>query len=219
MKWGENHSFVSDSLRTHGLSSPWNSPGQNTGVGSHSLLQGIFLTHRLKPDLPHCRRILSQLRHKRDWLFFLHINIVILLYANLHLRFSLKKVNILIISVQFSSVMSNSLWPHGLQHVRPPCPSLTSRAFSNSCPSSQWWHPAISISVVPFSSCFNLSQHGVFSKESGLHIRWPKDWSFNFNISPSNQFFGTQLSLVQLSHPYMTTGETTTLTRWTFVSN
>ena len=55
---------------------------------------------------------------------------------------------------QFScSVVSNSLWPHGLQHTRLPCPSRTSRACSNSWPSSRWCHPTISSSVVPFSSC------------------------------------------------------------------
>ena len=57
-------------------------------------------------------------------------------------------------SVQFRcSVQSNSLWPHGLQHARPPCPSPTPRACSNLCPSSQWCHPTISSSVIPFSSC------------------------------------------------------------------
>ena len=57
-------------------------------------------------------------------------------------------------SVQFScSVMSDSLWPHELQHARPPCPSPTLGVHSNSCPSSQWCHPAISSSVVPFSFC------------------------------------------------------------------
>ena len=50
--------------------------------------------------------------------------------------------------------MSDSLWPHGLQHSRPPCSSLTPRVYSNSCPLSWWCHPAISSSVVPFSSCF-----------------------------------------------------------------
>ena len=56
-------------------------------------------------------------------------------------------------SVQFScSVVSNSLWPHGLQHARPPCPSTTPMIYSNSCPLSQWCHPTISSSVVPFSS-------------------------------------------------------------------
>ena len=57
-------------------------------------------------------------------------------------------------SVQFScSIVSNSLWPHGLQHTRLPCPSPTPRACSNSCPLSQWRHPTISSSVVLFSSC------------------------------------------------------------------
>ena len=56
-------------------------------------------------------------------------------------------------SVQFSrSVVSNSLWLHGLQDSRPPCPSPTPRDYTNSCPLSQWCHPAISSSVVPFSS-------------------------------------------------------------------
>ena len=56
-------------------------------------------------------------------------------------------------SVQFShSVVSNSLWPHGLQHARPPCPSPTPGPCSNSCPLSRWCHPTISTSVVPFSS-------------------------------------------------------------------
>ena len=57
-------------------------------------------------------------------------------------------------SVQFSrSVVSDSLWPHEPQHARPPCPSPTPGVHSNSCPSSRWCHPAISSSVVPFSSC------------------------------------------------------------------
>ena len=55
---------MSDSLWHHGLYSPWKSPGQNTGVGSLSLLQGIFPTQGLNPGLPHCRQILYQLSHK-----------------------------------------------------------------------------------------------------------------------------------------------------------
>ena len=62
--------------------------------------------------------------------------------------------NIQFSSVQFShSVVSNSLWPHESQHARPPCPSPTPRVHSDSHPSSRWCHPAISSSVVPFSSC------------------------------------------------------------------
>ena len=57
-------------------------------------------------------------------------------------------------SVQFrSSVMSDSLWPHEPQHGRPPCPSPTPRVHPNPCPSSQWCHPTISSSVIPFPSC------------------------------------------------------------------
>ena len=57
-------------------------------------------------------------------------------------------------TVQFSRwVVSDSLWPNGLQHARPPCPSPTSRVYSNSSPLSWWCHPAISSSVVPSSSC------------------------------------------------------------------
>ena len=60
-------------------------------------------------------------------------------------------------SVQFSrSVMSDSLQAHELQHARPPCPSPTPGVHSNSCPLSRWYHPAISSSVVPFSSCPQL---------------------------------------------------------------
>ena len=62
------------------------------------------------------------------------------------------------LSIQFShSVVSDSLPPHGLQQARLPCPSLTPRACSDSCPSSWWCHPAISSSVVPFSSCPQFS--------------------------------------------------------------
>ena len=60
----ESRSVVSDSLRPHGLYSPWNSPGQNTGVGSLSLLHGIFPTQGSNPSLLHCRQILYQLSHK-----------------------------------------------------------------------------------------------------------------------------------------------------------
>ena len=60
----------------------------------------------------------------------------------------------LIQCIQFShSVVPDSLWPHEPQHARPPCPSPTPGVYSNSCPLSWWCHPAISSSVVPFSSC------------------------------------------------------------------
>ena len=94
-----------------------------------------------------------------------------------------------LVSVQFShSAGSYSLWPHGLQHARLPCPSLTPGACSNSCPLSQWCHPTISSSVVPFSSCLQSFPASVFSKESALRMRWPKCRSFSFNVSLSTEY-------------------------------
>ena len=60
----DSRSVVSDSLRSHGLYNLWNSPGQNTGMRSHSFLQGIFPTQGSNPELPHCRQILYQLSHQ-----------------------------------------------------------------------------------------------------------------------------------------------------------
>ena len=94
--------------------------------------------------------------------------------------------------LQFShSVMSNSLTSHGLLHARLPCPSPTIGACSNSCPLSRWCHPIISSSVVPFPSYLqSFPAPGFFSNESVLCIRWPKYWSFSFNISPFNEYSG-----------------------------
>ena len=148
--------------------------------------------------------------------------------------------------------MSASLQPQGLQHARPPCPSPTPRACSNSCPLSWWCHPTIIILCHPLlllSSIFPRIR--VFSNESVLCIRWPNYWNFSFSISPSNEYSGlisfrmdwldflavqgilksllqhhsskasillhSAFFTVQLSHPYMTTGKTIALTRWTFV--
>ena len=95
-------------------------------------------------------------------------------------------------SVQFShSVVFDSLWPHESQHTSPPCPSPTPGVHSNSRPSSQWCHLAISSTVVPFSSLPPIpSSIRVFSKESTLHMRWPKYWSFSFSIIPSKEHTG-----------------------------
>ena len=137
--------------------------------------------------------------------------------------------------------MSNSLWPHGLQHARLPCSSPTPEACSlmsidSVMPSN---HLFLCRPLLLLPSIFPGIR--VFSSESVLCIRWPNDWSFSF--SPSNEysglvsfridwfgprdsqessltpwFFGAQLSLwVQLSHPYMTPGKTMVLTKRTFV--
>ena len=144
-------------------------------------------------------------------------------------------------SVQFShSVMSDSLQPQESQHTRPPCPSPTPKVYTNSCPSSQWCHPTISSSVIPFSSCLqSFPASGSFPMS--LHIRGPKYWSFSFSISPSSEYSGlisfrmdwldllavqgtlksllqhhsskasilqpSAFFIVQLSHPYMSTGK------------
>ena len=150
-------------------------------------------------------------------------------------------------SVQFScSVLSDSLLLHGLQNARPPCPSPTPRVYSNSCPLSHWCHPTFSSSVVPFSSHLQsfpasgssqMSQFitsggqsiGVSASTSVLPVNI-QDWldllavqrtlksllqhhSLKASILRCSTFF-----IVQLSHPYMTTGKPIALTRWNFVS-
>ena len=84
--------------------------------------------------------------------------------------------------------MSDSLQPHELQHARPPCPSLTPRIYPNSCSSSRWCHPTISCLPLLLTSLFPSIR--VFSNKSALCIRWPKYWSFSFNISPFNEHPG-----------------------------
>ena len=83
--------------------------------------------------------------------------------------------------------MSDFLRLHESQHTRPPCPSPTPGVHLDSCPSSQWSHPAISSSVIPFSSCPQSLPASVFSNESTLCMRWPMYWSFSFSISPSKE--------------------------------
>ena len=92
-------------------------------------------------------------------------------------------------SVQSLSCVPDSLWPHESQHTRPL--SITnSRSPPNSCPSSQWCHPTISSSVIPFSSCPQLLLASGSFQMSQLFARLPKYWSFSFSISPSNEYSG-----------------------------
>ena len=94
---------------------------------------------------------------------------------------------------QFShSVMSSSLWSHGLQLTRLPCPSSTPRACSNSCPLSRWCHPTISSSVVPFSSCLkSFPASGSFPVSQFFTSGFQSiGVCFSFSISPSNEYSG-----------------------------
>ena len=86
--------------------------------------------------------------------------------------------------------MSNSLQSHELQHARPPCQSPAPGVHSNSCPLCRWCHPAISSSVVSFSSCSHSLPASESFPMSQLHIRWPKYWSFSFIVSPSKEHPG-----------------------------
>ena len=160
----------------------------------------------------------------------------------------MKYINIFI--HQFSpSVMSDSLWPYGLQHTRPPCPSPTPGVHPNTGTLSRWCHPTISSSVVLFSSfphsfpasrSFQMSQLFAWGGQSiGISASasvFPmntQDWfplgltgwislqskglSRVFpNTTVQKHPFFTIFFIVQLSHPYMTTGKTIALTRWTF---
>ena len=93
-------------------------------------------------------------------------------------------------SVQFSrSVVSDSLWPHGMQHARLPCPTLSPRICSNSCPFSQSFHPTVS-SCSTFTCPQYFPAWVFFFSESDLHIRWPKYWSSRVSISPSSHQSG-----------------------------
>ena len=146
------------------------------------------------------------------------------------------------------SVMCDSLWCHGLQHTRLPCPSSSHGACSNSCPLSWWCHPIISSSVVHLSSgpqffpalgSFLMSwlfisggqSTGASTSTSVLPVNirewFPLGWTggislqskipsrvFSNTIVQKHQFFSTQLysPIVQLAHPYLTTGKTIVLT-------
>ena len=86
--------------------------------------------------------------------------------------------------------MSNSLWPHEPQHARPPCPSPTPGVYSDSCPLSRWCHPAISSSVVPFSSCPQSFPASGSFQMSQLFSSGGQSIDFSFNISPCSEHPG-----------------------------
>ena len=136
--------------------------------------------------------------------------------------------------------MSDSLWPHGLQHARPPCPSPTPGVHSNSCPMMPSNHLILCHPLLLPPSVFPSIR--VFSNESVLLIRWQSpgasasglisfrmDWldllAVQGTLKSLLQYHSAKASIlqcsaffiVQISHPHMTTGKTIALTRWTFV--
>ena len=130
-------SFQPYELQPTRLLCPWDSLSNNTGVGCYALVQGIFPTQGSNPpSLPALAGSFFTTSATWEVLFLI----------------SLSKIHS---SPQFSSVTQScpTLWPHGLQHTRLPCPSPTPRAYSNSCSSCWWCHPTISSSVIPFYYC------------------------------------------------------------------
>ena len=131
----------------------WDSPGKNTGVGCHFLLQCM----KVKSE-SEVTQLCLILRDPMDCSLpgsFVHgiFQAGVLEWGAIAFSVPLVVYIRSFSSVQFSwSVESDSLWLHGLQHAKLPCPSPTPGAYSNSCPSSRWCHPTISSSVIPFSS-------------------------------------------------------------------
>ena len=175
--------------------------GQNTGVSSLSLLQGIFPNQRSNPDLLHCRQILYQLSHRRSPIILERVAYPFSRgYSQPRNLTGVSCIaggfftNWAISSVQFSrSVVSDSWRPQEPQQARPPCPSPTPGVHTNPCPLSRWCHPTISSTVIPFSSSpqsfpasgsfqmsqlFTSSDHriGVSASTSVLPMN-TKDWS------------------------------------------
>ena len=137
----------------------WDFPGKNTGGGSHSLLQRIFLTQGSNPGLLNCTWILYHLSHQGSpWNEQENINSSGVKCSELECFRCLV--------AQSCPTLCDHHW---LQQTRPPCPSLSPRICSNSCPLNWWCHPSISSSLIPFSSCL----------QSFLALRsFPMSWLF-----------------------------------------
>ena len=223
----------SDCLQPHGLQStrllcPWDYPGKNTGMGCHFLLQGIFPTQGLNRSILQ-RQVIS--------LSSSHVGSP----NSLHLFSSVQPLSrVQLFATPWTAARQASLSITNSQSL------LKLMSIESVMPSNHLFfcHPLLLLpSIFP--------RIRVFSKESVLHIRWPKYWSSSFNISPSNEYSelisfridwfdllavqGTLKSIfqhhsskasilwcsaffvVQLSPPYMTSGKTIALTRWTFV--
>ena len=162
---------MSDSSRPHGLQPtrllrPWDFLGKSTGVGYTFKIVNHCLT-----DL-----IVYHLYFNKKDFKWKYLNNNMESRAESTGELPEKESSVLLSSLQFSrSVVSESLRPHGLQHSRPPCPSPTHRVYSNSCPSSQGCHPAISSSAIPFSShIHSFPASRSFPVSQFFCIKWPK---------------------------------------------
>ena len=255
---------MSVSLWPHRLYSPWNSPGQDTGVGSLSLLQGIFPTQGSNLGLMHCRQILYQLNNKGrprmlEWVAYpfsrgsfwpRNWTGVSSIAGGFFTNWAMREVG------GFSSVQSLSrvrlfvtLWIAACQaslSITNSRSLLKLTSIESVMPSSHLilCRPLLLLPPIPPSI-------RIFSNESVLGMRWPKYWGFSFSIIPSKEHPGlisfrmdwldllavqgtlksllqhhsskasilscSAFFIVQLSHPYMTTGKTKALTRLTFV--
>ena len=142
--------------------SAWDSPGKNTGVGFHTILQGIFLTQGIEleplmsPVLT-CGFFTTSTTCKAPVFLIETINYC----KRMNSKIKINRIIIVLLFLFSPSVMSDFLQPHELQHNRLPCPSLSPRAYSNSYPLSQQCPATISSSVDPVSSCPQSSQHQV----------------------------------------------------------
>ena len=155
---------------THGLQParllcPWNFLDRNTGVGCHVLLQGIFLSQGTNPRILHCKEILNCWTTKETPTMEYCCSCSI---------------------AQVCPTLSNSM-----DCSMPDYP--VHRLLELAQTHVHWVGDAIQPShhlSSPARPAFNISQHQVFSSESAIHIRWPKYWSFSFNISPSSEYSG-----------------------------
>ena len=164
LKWSESGSVLSNSLRPQGLHNPWNSPGQNTGVGSLSLLLGIFPTQDSNQDLLYCRQILYQLSYQGSSLYTKeprkHSSLKIL-SDQIRSDQSLSRVQLF--ATPWIAARQASLSSTNSQS------SLRLTSIESVMPSSHLilCHPLLLLPSIPPSI-------RVFSNESTLHMKWPK---------------------------------------------
>ena len=216
----ESRSVVSDSLPSHRLYSTGNSPGNNTGVGSRSLLQGICPTQGLNPGLPRYRRILYQLNHQFSSVHSLsHVQLfatpwIVARQASLSITSSQSSFKLTSIELVMSS--SHLILCHPLLLLLPIPPSIT--VFSNESTLHMRWpkYWSFSFSISPSKEhpgliSFRMDCLDLLAVQGTLKSLL-QHHSSKASILRCSAFF-----TVQFSHLYMTIGKIIALTRWTFV--